>query len=92
MLYNFLLGAETIHSIDRTDLSKISNLVLGWEVIVMDLYSSLEWQREWESERRPVGREEIVLVTTQEQRYISEPTETKYLKFWMLNLLGSGGI
>jgi hypothetical protein len=65
-------------------LFKISNLVLGGEAIVTDLYSSLEEQRRKERERvrktRAVRREEIVLVTTQEQRYVSEPIETKYLK------------
>jgi hypothetical protein len=57
-------------------------------------FISLERQREWESdrERRPVGHEEIMLVMTWEQHYISEPKETKYLKFWPLNLLGSSGI
>jgi hypothetical protein len=42
----FLLGVKVIHLIDRTDLFKISNLILGREAIVMDLYSSLEGQRE----------------------------------------------
>ena len=38
--------------------------------------------RERVSEReRPVRREEIVLVATREQLYVSEPTETKYFKF-----------
>jgi hypothetical protein len=30
--------------------------------------------------RIPVRREEIVLVTIREQRYVSEPIETKYFK------------
>ena len=30
---------------------------------------------------RPVRREDIMLVTIREQRYVSEPIETKYLKF-----------
>jgi hypothetical protein len=66
---------------------KISNLVLRGEAIVTDLCSSLEGQRQLESERvidrqrRPVKREEIMLVTTMEQRYVSEPIETKYLTF-----------
>jgi hypothetical protein len=30
-----------------------------------------------------------MLVTTWEQRYVSEPIETKYLKFCLLNLVGS---
>jgi hypothetical protein len=33
-----------------------------------------------------------MLVTTREQRYVSEPIETKYLKLWLLNLSGSNGI
>jgi hypothetical protein len=56
-------------------------------VIVRDLCSSFEgWserERERESvrERIPVRHEEIVLVTTLEQQYVSEPMETKYLRF-----------
>jgi len=30
--------------------------------------------------------------TIREQRYVSEPIETKYFKFWLLILLGSSGI
>jgi hypothetical protein len=63
-------------------LFKISTLVLGGEAIVMYLYSSLEGYRVWESDRdRPVRCEEIMLLTTQEQRYVGKPIETKYLKF-----------
>jgi hypothetical protein len=51
MEFNFLLGVIVIHLIDRTDLFKISNLVLGGEAIVTDLYSSLEGQRAWENDR-----------------------------------------
>ena len=47
---------------------------------------------EGERERRPIRREEIMLVTIREQRYVSEPIETKYLKCLPLILLGSGGI
>ena len=36
---------------------------------------------EGERERKPVRREEIVLVMVREQRYVSEPVETKYSKF-----------
>jgi len=32
-------------------------------------------------ERRPVRRQKIMLITIREQRYVSEPIETKYLKF-----------
>ena len=67
--------------------------------IVTDLYSSLEGYSEWDNERekrkmkkRPVRREEIVLVAMREQRYVSEPIETKYSNFWLLILLGSNGI
>jgi hypothetical protein len=98
----FVLGVKIVHLIDRTDLFTFSNWVLGGEAIVTDLYSSLEEQREWERnrervwyrqrERRPVRREEIMLVTTLEERYVTEPTETKCLKFWLLNLLGSSWI
>jgi hypothetical protein len=38
----FLLCVKCIHLIDMTDLFKISNLVVGGEAIVTDLYSSLE--------------------------------------------------
>ena len=31
--------------------------------------------------KRPVRREEIVLVAMREQRYVSEPIETKYSNF-----------
>ena len=51
-----------------------------------------ERERERERERRPIRREEIMLVTVLEERYISEPIETKYLKCLPLILLGSGGI
>ena len=40
-----------------------------------------ERERERERETRPVRREEFMLVTIWEQRYGSEPIETKYLKF-----------
>jgi len=54
--------------------------------IVTDLYSSLQGYREWESdrdrERRPVRQGEFTLVTIREQRYVSEPIETKYFEFW----------
>jgi hypothetical protein len=36
---------------------------------------------EREREKRSVRREEIMLVTIREQHYVSEPIETKYLKF-----------
>ena len=35
---NILLGAKIIHLIDRTELFKISNLVLGGKAIVTSLY------------------------------------------------------
>jgi hypothetical protein len=35
-----------MHLIDKTDLFKISNLILDGKAIVTDLYSSLEGQRE----------------------------------------------
>jgi hypothetical protein len=38
-----------------------------------------KWQRD--RERRPVRREVIMLVTLRQERYVSEPIETKYLKF-----------
>ena len=73
---------------DRIDLFKISNSSFGWNC---DCYGSVqqlrgrererETERERERERRPVRREEIIPVMIQEQRYISEPIETKYLKF-----------
>jgi hypothetical protein len=49
--FNVLLGVKIIHLIDRTNLFKISNLVLGGQAIVTDLCSSLEGEREWESDR-----------------------------------------
>jgi hypothetical protein len=42
MGFNCLLGVKIIYFINRTDLFKISNLVVGGEAIVTDLYSSLE--------------------------------------------------
>jgi hypothetical protein len=45
MEFNFLFGVKIIHLIDRRNLLKISNLVLGGEAIVTDLYSSLEEER-----------------------------------------------
>jgi hypothetical protein len=78
--FNVLLGVKVIHLIDRADLFKLSNLVLGGEVIVTDMYSSLEGERESEKVRdrergrviergkRPVRHEEIMLVTALEQQ------------------------
>jgi len=37
--------------------------------------------RQTDRERRKVRCEEIMLVTIREQRYVSEPIETKYPKF-----------
>ena len=67
---------------------------MGGLAIVTDLYSSLKGVREWQKdrERRPVRREEIMLVTIREQRYVSEPIETNYFKFWLFILLEGGGI
>jgi hypothetical protein len=60
--------------------------------IVTDLYSSLEGVNEWQRDRERRRREEIMLVMTREQRLVSEPIETKYLKFWLLIVLGSSEI
>jgi len=56
----FLLVVKIVHLIGRTDLFKISNLVLVGQAIVTSLYNSLEGtEREREREReRPVGREQ----------------------------------
>jgi hypothetical protein len=86
MEFNFLLGVKIIHLVYMTYLFKISNSVLGGGAIVTNLHSSLkakdcERGAEWESDRegkRPVRRGEIILVTTREKRYVSEPIETKY--------------
>ena len=51
---NFLLVVNIIRLIDRTDLFKIVNLVLGGNEIVTSLYSRLEGQRH--RDREPVGR------------------------------------
>jgi hypothetical protein len=45
-----------------------------------------------EIETRPVRREEIMLVTIREERYVSEPIGTKYSKFCLLILIRSSGI
>jgi hypothetical protein len=45
MEFNLSLSVKILHLIDRRDLFKISNLVLGGKVIVTDLYSSLKRQR-----------------------------------------------
>jgi hypothetical protein len=42
MEFKFLLGVKVMYLIDKTDLFIISNLVLGGQAIVKDLYSSLE--------------------------------------------------
>jgi len=47
---------------------------------------------ERDTERSPAGREEIMLFTIRENCYVSEPVETKYVKFWLLILLDSDGI
>jgi hypothetical protein len=69
------LNTAQIYILDRTDLFIICDLFLGGEVIVRDLYSGLEGVID--RERRPVRSEEIVLVMTREQPYVSEPVETK---------------
>jgi hypothetical protein len=51
MEFNFLLDVEVIYLIDRRDLFKISNLVSGGGMIVTDLHSSLEGERERGIER-----------------------------------------
>ena len=58
-------------------------------VIATDLYSSLEGVREIEKMSKC---KQIMLVTVWEQCSLSEPIETKYLKSWLLILLGSSGI
>ena len=47
---------------------------------------------ERDTERSPAGREEFMLFTIRENCYVSEPVETKYVKFWLLILLDSDGI
>jgi len=72
---------------------------------VTDLYSSLEVQRVRDSvsvteREREREREREKTSKTRahyageilEERYVSVPIETKYLKFWLLIILGSGGI
>jgi hypothetical protein len=70
------------------DLFKIRNFNFGWTVDCDGFEQQLrgtkgvrECQRE-----RALRREEIIPATIREQRYISEPIETKYLKFWPLIL------
>jgi len=60
------------------------------KAIVTVLYRNLEGERV--RERRPVRREEIMPVTIKEKHYVSEPIETRYLKFWLLILLGNSAI
>jgi len=55
-----------MHLIDRTGLFKISNLVLDGKEIVTSLCSSLEGQRQRQTEE-PVGREQ-----GWKQRYLSD--------------------
>jgi hypothetical protein len=57
MEFNSLLGVKIIHLIDETDLFKISNLVLGGQASLTDLYSSLAGERG----RRPVRCADIML-------------------------------
>jgi len=70
---------------------------------VTDLYSSLEVQRvrdsvsvterEREREREKTSKTRAHYAgEILEERYVSVPIETKYLKFWLLIILGSGGI
>jgi len=65
------------------DLFKIRNFSFGWKGDCNGFVYKLKRDSESESdrERRPVRRKEIMLVATPEQCYVSEPIETKYLKF-----------
>jgi hypothetical protein len=65
--------------------------------ILTDMCSSLEGQGEWQerqSDRQieKASKTRAHASAIREQRYVSEPIETKYLKFWLLILLGSSGI
>ena len=52
---NLFLGVKITHLVERTDLLKINNLILGGKEIVMSLYSRLEGQRERETTRTRAG-------------------------------------
>jgi hypothetical protein len=67
-------------------LFEFSNLVwVDWQVqrfcIAVYRDRGLKRVRKRETERRPVRREVIMLVTMREQLHVSEPIETKYLIF-----------
>jgi len=62
---------KIIHLIDRTDLFKTGNLVLGGKEIVTSRYSRLERQRQ--RGREPVGRVQVLFELRQGKRcYLSE--------------------
>jgi hypothetical protein len=54
---HFLLVVKILHLIDRTDLFKIGNLVLGGKETVTSLYSRLKRQKQ--RDRRPVGHVQV---------------------------------
>ena len=69
----------------------MSNFSFGWNGDC-NIYVAAQKDGERDRERRPVRCEEIMLVMIQELCFVSEPVETKYLKFELLIVLGSSGI
>ena len=73
---------------------------MGGIASVTDLYSSLQGQRvrvsetvtEGERERRPVRHGEIMPVRFGNSVMYVSQSKKKHLKFWLLIILGSGGI
>jgi hypothetical protein len=57
MEFNCSLGVKVIYLIDGTDLFRVGGLVMGGEMILMDLHSSLGDREHGRVIERNIGRE-----------------------------------
>jgi hypothetical protein len=71
-----LLCVKNIHLEDRTDLFKISNLVLGGKAIITSVYSSLEKQTDRQRDKQDACRSSHQL-RHGKQRYLGDKEKVK---------------